>query len=73
MSQRRSNPVNGSVLDFSVVVVGVLLVFSGDGSVVGVVPVGFSDSFDGSVPVLGVVVAVVGVVVAVVGVVGVVG
>jgi hypothetical protein len=73
MSQRRSNPVNGSVLDFAVVVVGVLLVVSGDGSVVGVVLVGFSDSFDGSVPVLGVVVAVVGVVVAVVGVVGVVG
>ena len=57
MSQRRSKPVNGSVLAFAV---GLELVFSGSVSLVGVV--GFSDSFDGNVPVLGVVVVVCGVV-----------
>lgn len=62
MSQRRSNPVNGSVPDLAVVAVGVLLVFSGEGSVAGVLAVGFSASFDGSVPVAGVVFGVVGVV-----------
>jgi hypothetical protein len=74
MSQRRSKPVNGSVLAFALLV-GVLLVFVGAVSEVGVVVAGFSDSFDGSVPVLGVVAGVVvaGVVAAgvVVGVVGV--
>lgn len=49
MSQRRSKPVKGSVLDF-----GVVLVFDAAGSLAGVV-FGSSDSFDGSVPVLGVV------------------
>ena len=55
MSQRRSKPVNGSVLAF-----GVVLVLEGAGSVAGVVVAGFSDSFDGSVPLLGVVPVVVG-------------
>jgi hypothetical protein len=54
MSHRRSKPVNGSVLDF-----GVVLVFEAAGSLAGVVVFGSSDSFDGNVPVLGVVVGVV--------------
>ncbi len=56
MSQRRSKPVNGSVLDFGL---GVVLVFAAAGSVAGVVDVGFSASFDGNVPVAGVVLDVV--------------
>lgn len=65
MSQRRSKPVNGSVLAF-VLVAGLELTFSGSVWLLGVV--GFSDSFDGNVPVFGVVVVVVvaGVVVVVV-------
>ena len=58
--QRRSKPVNGSVLAFSLV--GVVLVFAGAVSLAGVVEAGFSASFDGATPLLGVVV-VVGVVV----------
>jgi len=54
MSHRRSKPVNGSVLAFSLLVVGVL-VFVGAASLAGVVDVGFSASFEGDVPLLGVV------------------
>lgn len=71
--QRRSKPVNGSVVAFvaGVVAVGVVLVVAG-----AVVLVGALLSFDGNVPVEGVGVVVVGVVVVgvvVAGVVGVVG
>jgi hypothetical protein len=53
MSQRRSKPVNGNVLAF-----GVVLVVDAAGSLAGVVDAGFSDSFDGNAPLLGVVVVV---------------
>ncbi len=65
MLQRRSNPVNGSVLAL-VSVVGVVLVFAGATSLDGVLVVGVLDSLDGNVPVVGVVVGVLGVVVGVV-------
>ncbi len=55
MSQRKSKPVNGSVLALGVVAV----VVTGATAVVGVVAV--LVSFDGDVPLLGVVFAVVGV------------
>ena len=58
MLQRRSKPVNGSVLAF-VVSVGVVLAFAGAVSLVGsdvvAVFVGVVASFDGNVPVVGVV------------------
>ena len=69
IDQRRSNPVNGSVLAFSLLsLVGVVLVvLVGAGSFV---DVGFSgvvfSSFDGDVPVVGVVAGVVAGVVGVV-------
>lgn len=70
MLQRRSNPVNGSVPDFAVsVLAGVVLV--GSLPLLGVEVVGVLASFDGDVPVLGVLV--VGVLVVGVLVVGVVG